>query len=285
VLKEDDVSVFLANWEPKAENVREIASALNLGLESLVVLDDSPFEREQIRGELPQVVIPELPEDVSEWIGFLEFQGLFEAVSVTSTDADRSRLYAQEALRKSESAKFESLDDYLRSLGMELTIKGIVSQDLDRYCQLLVRTNQFNLRTQRLQPAACREFLSLPNQFSLLGIWLTDRFGDYGMVGAMCVEWYEDSAFLLEFVLSCRVFKRGVEYAALTSVSELAQAKGVKTIRAEYLPSPKNQLVSELYASAGYQLAVQDSSGRRQYTLDVQNRQSNAFPGEVYFDP
>lgn len=283
-IKESDVSVFLANWSPKAENVQRIAQTLNIGLESLIVIDDSPFEREQIRGTLPQVVVPEMPQEVAEWIPYLETQHLFEVAGFTATDRNRAKLYSEEELRKRELAKYSSIDEYLASLGMKLWLKRIEAKDLERFCQLLTRTNQFNLRTQRLQASACKQLLAQPERHLLLGVRLADRFGDYGMIGAVHAEMQDENLFIAEFALSCRAFKRGVEYALINWLVSHAKSSGQARVLAEYLPTQKNSLVRDLYDSAGFSRVREDSDGSRQYTLDVNSNLNHTFVGEVHFD-
>jgi FkbH-like protein len=149
VLRLEDISVFVANWENKASNIRNIQEILNIGFDSVVFLDDNPFERNLVRLELPDVIVPELPEDPAEYLDYLLSLNLFETVSFSENDKDRTKQYQAEAERVSSVAKFANIDEYLASLEMVSDVKEVDSFSLPRVAQLTQRSNQFNLRTQR----------------------------------------------------------------------------------------------------------------------------------------
>jgi FkbH-like protein len=254
VLRPEDVAVFLANWDDKAENLRRIASHLNIGLESLVFVDDNPAERARIRQSLPMVAVPELPADVAGYVRCLADAGYFEAVAFTADDRERGRQYAANAARETLLESSESMDDYLRSLGMTLEASAFRAVDLVRVTQLINKTNQFNPTTRRYsqqEVAAC-----LVDPCLTLQCRLADRFGDNGLVSALILRPADGEPGALEidtWVMSCRVFGRQLEHAALNLAVEAARVRGARFLRARYAPTAKNGVVADLYPRLGFQ--------------------------------
>ena len=254
LLRRSDISAFVANWDDKAENLKTIAARLNIGLDSLVFVDDNPAERERIRQSLPMVAVPELPKDVANYVRCLADAGYFEAVAFTSEDRQRTEQYAANAERESLFELSESLDDFLRNLQMSVVFGPFTAADLVRVTQLFNKTNQFNTTTKRYSAeevahfAAAEETVTL--QFRLL-----DKYGDNGLVSAMILRPDPKQREIFDidnWVMSCRVFGRQLEFEAMNIAVEQVRRRGSKAIRADYISTPKNGVISELYPSLGF---------------------------------
>ena len=254
VLKEDDVAVFVANWNDKASNLEYIARVLNLGLESFVFVDDSPFERELVRAKLPSVAVPEMPEDVTDYILTLENSGLFEATGYSHEDTRRSQMYREEAQRTTAQIRYNGIDDYLNSLDMQIDCGPFRSVDLPRIAQLIQRSNQFNLRTQRLAESDCERLMLNVDGCLTVQARLRDRYGDYGLIAAICCEEEARRLVVRELVMSCRVLKRGVEDYLMNHLFNECRIRGLSGVQGEYIRSPKNAMVREFFAQFGFQL-------------------------------
>ena len=209
-LKEDDISVFVANWDNKADNIRLIQKTLNIGFDSLVFLDDNPFERNIVREFLPEVVVPELPEDPSLYLQSLADLNLFETASFSEADLQRADQYREEAQRELTKTHFTDINDYLTSLAMEIRLERFNAFNLPRIAQLIQRSNQFNLMTRRYGEAACEAMMKDPSRAPLT-LRLADKFGDYGLISVVILKHAGEDLEIDEYLMSCRVLQRGVE--------------------------------------------------------------------------
>lgn len=251
----DDIACFVANWEPKPQNLRHIAQQLNLGLDSFVFFDDNPAEREAVRQALPEVGVVEVPADPAEYVDALQRGLWFEAVALTEEDRLRGASLRAEQQRSALQDRAASLDDYLRSLQMRARLGDVAEADLPRLVQLLARTNQFNLSTRRHGEAALRALLDAPRALGL-SLRLADRFADHGLVALLLAqpEAGDDGALRIDsFVMSCRVIGRGVEDFFVDALLQRARALGFERVIGEYIPSPRNGLVATLYPRLGFQ--------------------------------
>ncbi len=254
LLRRSDIAAFVANWNDKAANLKAIAEQLNIGLDSLVFVDDNPAERARVRESLPMVAVPELPGDPALYVRCLADGGYFEAVSFTADDRHRAEQYAKNAQRESLRGAVQSIDEYLRALEMTITFGPIRSVDLVRAAQLINKTNQFNPTTRRCTVGELTEIAGLPDSIALQ-FRLADRFGDNGLISVMILRPAADDPGVLEvdpWVMSCRVFGRQVEFEAMSIAVEAAQRRGIRAIRARYVPSEKNGVVAGLYESLGF---------------------------------
>ena len=251
LLRLPDFSVFVANWHDKAMNIMEIQERLGIGLDSIVFLDDNPFERELVRGMLPSVTVPELPEDPAEYLSFLRGLNLFETVSFTEEDRRRTDQYRAEAGRASLKRQYASFDDYLQSLEMEAESAPFDAFHLPRIAQLTQRSNQFNLRTGRYTEAEL-ERLAADARFRTLYFTLSDRFGAHGLVGVVILEARGEALFIREWLMSCRVLRRGLEEFIVNQMAATAVQGGFSRLVGEYLPTAKNAMVSDLYGRMGF---------------------------------
>lgn len=273
VLRLEDISIFVANWENKADNIRYIQQVLNIGFDSMVFVDDNPFERNLVRTELPQVTVPELPEDPAEYLSYLRQLNLFETASYSSEDSKRTEKYRQEASRVQLQQTYGSIEDYLKSLEMTGEFSGFDEFHLPRIAQLTQRSNQFNLRTVRYDEQQIRQIISSENKLGYY-VKLADKFGEYGLISVLILDKKEAGLFIDTWIMSCRVLKRDVEKFVLNQLVEVAREMGYDQIIGEYLPTPKNALVKNHYADLGFQqvnnewiLSI-DNYGKKSHYID-----------------
>ncbi|MCR5747526.1 MAG: HAD-IIIC family phosphatase [Lachnospiraceae bacterium] len=258
VLRLSDFAMFVANWEDKASNIRHIQQTLNIGMDSLVFIDDNPFERNLVRSMIPDICVPELPEDPAEYLGFLQNENLFEVASYSSEDADRTGMYQAEAKRRESEASFESIDDYLKSLEMIGEARPFEPVRYPRIAQLTQRSNQFNLRTVRYTEDDIARIADDKDRLTLY-YTLKDKYGDHGLVSVVIMEKEsEETAFIDTWLMSCRVLKRGMEEYIINKAVEAAANAGYTTIHAEYIPTAKNSMVKDIYTRMGFEKTAED---------------------------
>ena len=252
VLKMEDIAVFVANWENKADNIRNIQSILNIGFDSMVFLDDNPFERNMVRENLPDVCVPELPEDPADYLEYLYELNLFETVSFSNEDAERTKLYQIEAKRNSVQKKFANEDDFLKNLDMISLVEPFTKFNTPRVSQLSQRSNQFNLRTVRYGDADI-ERLSTDSNYFTFSFTLEDKFGDNGLICVIILQKESPKVLFIDtWFMSCRVLKRGMENFVLNTLVETAKENGFTTLKGEYLQTPKNEMVKDHYLNLGF---------------------------------
>jgi len=273
VLRRSDIAAFLANWDDKAKNLKAIATRLNIGIDSLVFVDDNPVERARVRQSLPMVAVPELPEDAAQYVRCLADAGYFEAVSFTLEDRDRAQQYAENAERDALFESAQSMDEFLRGLKMSVRFGPFTAVDQPRVVQLINKTNQFNTTTRRY---TSEEIAILTNLHSALTLQfrLLDRIGDNGLVSAMILRPTPEDEDVLEienWVMSCRVFGRQLEHEAMNIAVEAARQRGARALVAEYIATSKNNVISALYSSLGFAAANQtvSTSGATRWFLDL----------------
>ena len=271
ILKLDDIAVFQANWETKVDNIRTIQRILNIGFDSMVFLDDNPFERNIVRENIPAITVPELPEDPGEYLEYLYSLNLFETASYSQADKDRTKQYQVEAKRVSLQKTFSNEADFLKSLDMISVVSGFNAFNTPRVAQLSQRSNQFNLRTVRYTEADIEALAQDPDVIDL-SFTLEDKFGDNGLIAVIIMKKQdEETLFIDTWFMSCRVLKRGMEDFTLNTMVEAARQKGFKRIIGEYLPTPKNKMVEGHYPSLGFEKL--EGSSTAQYVLDVEHYQ------------
>lgn len=251
VLREDDFVHVIANWRPKPENVAELARDLNLGDHSLVFADDSAFERWLVRSEHPEVAVVELDADPALHGERLLADGWFDVRETTAEDHVRKTRYQDERARKDFLHTFDSIEDYLRELDVRVVLADAAGEDAARVSQLTMRTNQFNTVTRRLGVAEIKDLLG-DARTRILTLRSGDRFGDNGMVGVLFTRWADDTVHIDGFLLSCRVFGRGIEQACLAAVLRHARAGAARAVYGAYCPTPKNAGVADLYSRHGF---------------------------------
>lgn len=252
LLKKEDFAAHRINWEHKAHNIEAIARELNVGLDSLVFLDDSPTERALVRDLLPEVYVPEFPGQAYEIPAF--FSGLvndcFLAYSLTKEDLEKTRQYLENA-RRDAFQQTVSYETFIRNLGIELAIGRVNKFSLARVAQLTQKTNQFNLTTRRYSEPDIEAMVQAGCQVFTLDV--RDRFGEYGLTGvAICRPEGHGSWHIDSFLLSCRILGKQIESAFLNEVLSFLKRNGASKVGAEYLPSAKNQQTAAFFDSVGF---------------------------------
>ena len=267
VLKLDDIAVFVANWNSKADNINQIQQILNISFDSMVFLDDNPAEREIVRLHLPMVCVPELPIDPSYYLPFLISENLFETASYSENDLDRTRQYQEEAKRVELSKSITNMDDYLNSLEMTAKIGPFKKIDVERIAQLTQRSNQFNLTTIRFTSSEIERIMSDSN-FLTVSTEIADKFGNYGLIGVVIIKIVGSIAMIDTWVMSCRVLKRTVEQTVMNHVVDNLLKLDVQTLNGQYIPTDKNKLVLNLLKDLG--MSEKESN---HYSLNLNNFQ------------
>jgi FkbH-like protein len=279
LLKEEHIAVFVANWQDKANNIREIAATLNIGIDAIVFLDDNPVERGLVRDILPEVAVPELTEDPADYPGILARAGYFEAVGLSSEDLKRADYYQANAERVSLK-KIGNLEEYLASLEMVATLSPFDAVGRVRIAQLINKSNQFNLTTKRYSENDVARFETDPAKLCLQ-VRLVDRFGDNGMISVIIFDRGADEWRCDTWLMSCRVLGRRVEEMVLAHIAEAARSAGALRLRGVYLPTKKNSLVADHFAKLGFSKISDMPDGGTEWELDLVSYLAPALPIRV----
>ena len=276
VLREDDIAVFQANWSDKASNLEAIAKKLNIGVDALVLLDDNPAERAQVRQELPMVGVPELPEDPALYLRALQAPGYFEAVAFSDDDAARAAQYQANAKRADLAETAKDLGGYLQSLQMEISFKPFDAPGRNRIAQLINKSNQFNLTNRRYTGAEVAAMESGSDVFTLQ-VGLKDRFGDNGMICVVICRPEGDAWVIDTWLMSCRVLGRCVEAMVLTHIVDMAKQRGVTEVRGIFIASGRNDLVRGHYEDLGFKCIKQDDA-QSEWAMSVEDFDAQELP-------
>jgi FkbH-like protein len=281
LLREEHFAVFQANWSDKATNIKSISEELALGLESLVFVDDNPFERELVRKALPQVAVPEMPSDPALYARTLAAAGYFELATFSQEDLSRAAYYDGNARRAALQKQVGDLNQYLASLNMEIIFQPFNETGRARIAQLINKSNQFNLTTRRYSEAEVAEMENDSNCFSLQ-IRLTDSFGDNGMISVIiCRATPEGNWDIDTWLMSCRVLGRGVEKMALREMLEHASERGVGKLIGTFRPTDRNKLVEQHYSKLGFTEVERQPDGTTVWELDVASASVEPCPMRV----
>lgn len=270
-LKKSDIAAFAVDWEDKALNIEKLSKQLNIGLDSMVFIDDNPAERARVRGTLPMVAVPELPEDPSYYVQAVAAEGYFEAINITNEDIQRTKLYRANTERRAFEASATSIDEFLSELEMAMRFDSLRSVDLSRASQLINKTNQFNTTTRRVTTDALSDWSS-DERSMILVFRLGDKFGDHGLVSVMVFRPHSlesDTLELTSWVMSCRVFGRQLESAAMNVAVELAKSRGMERFLADYIPTPKNAVIKALFENLGFTKVEQSPDGTSRWSLKL----------------
>ena len=252
LLKREHIAAYEINWEDKAGNIKKISESLNLGLDSFVFVDDSPFETDMVREILPQVeVILVDPKKSFDYRQVIGSTGYFNSLQYSAVDRQRTKMYQDESGRRKLQKNSGCIDEFLEKLGMEVTVKYADEKSIQRIAQLTQRTNQFNLTTKRYSDADIKKFVD-NDTCDVLYLSLKDKDGDAGIVGVAILQFSGDTGKIDTFLLSCRVIGRGVENAFLSCIIEAARLRKVEIVQGVYQPTSKNQQVSEFYNRCGF---------------------------------
>lgn len=258
VLREKHFATMRINWQNKVQNMIELARRINIGLDSMVFMDDNPREREQIKQALPQVLVVDMPSSPFLYRHALENLNDFNILALTEEDKIRGEMYYARKMREEHRKSMTSLEDFLRSLEMKVVIKYADDFSLPRVTRMVNKTNQFNLTTRRYTEVEIRKMKENRGKFDIYGLQVTDRFGDEGIVGVAIVRKEPRRWTLDSFLMSCRVIGRKVETAFLAKIVADAMKKGVSTIIGEYIPTQKNALVKDFYPNHGFEKLRQE---------------------------
>lgn len=253
LLKWDDFSEKSIHWGPKSDSLRSIATALNIGLDSLVFFDDNPVERAEVRHGVPAARVVEVPTDPTLFVPTLNSLPDFDTPRLTAEDRERADSYRAEASRQGQRRAADTLEDFLHSLEMEARIGTLDDGSAARIAQLVAKTNQFNLTTLRQSQAELEGLSRADDGLGVYWLRLRDRYGDMGLVAVGVLAREAASARIINLVMSCRVANRGVELAMLAHLVEQAREAGCAEVIGEFVPSPRNQVIAELYPSAGFE--------------------------------
>ena len=268
VLRTDDISCFVANWTDKPANLRSIAKQLNIGLDSLVFVDDNPTERSIVRQLVPEVAVPEVGDDPIDYITALERHRYFQVVTLGAEDFKRTDYYRANTMREEIQASAGGIEAFLQSLDMTAVIGPIQEATLERTTQLINKSNQFNLTTRRRTVAEVMALRQSPDWVTVT-VSLTDRFGDNGLISVVLGRVQGDVLEIDTWLMSCRVLKRGVEQFLLNYLCELARDRNLSYIKGEYIPTSKNDLVRDHYSQLGFRNVEAEADGHTIWELSL----------------
>ena len=282
VLRESDFVKISANFADKAGNIREIQAALNISLDSMVFIDDSAFERDFVRTALPDLQVPEMPEDPADFLTALTMWNLFEVGSSSAEDGARTAFYRANVTRQALQEKASDLPAYLRALGMVAEVQPFDGFTTPRACQLFQRSNQFNLTTIRYSEADLKTIVKDPD-CDTFTLRLRDRLGDNGIVLAAIARAQGAALHVDSLVMSCRVLGRRVEEATLDILAGLARARGCIRLVGEYRPTAKNAMVAGFYPGLGF-LPEREEGGAKFFGLELAGyRRPDDLAIEIHF--
>jgi FkbH-like protein len=252
LIRERHLAALRANWEDKASNIRAIANELNIGLDHMLLIDDSPHERTWVREQIPELVVPELPADstlYADWIGSLPS---VLVLGQTAEDSRRTAQYQETREREAYRSTVGSVEDFLRGLQLKVHIDPVSDDTIGRVVQLLAKTNQFNLTTRRHDEATIRRRVSR-REWRIYSMRVADRFGDFGLTGVAIAVPGPDTWLVESFLLSCRVIGKSVESALISRVTEDARAAGAVALSAEFVDSGRNQVAATFLPNHGFE--------------------------------
>lgn len=252
ILREEHFSAIKINWEDKIANMKEIANELNIGLDSIVFLDDDPVNREYMKVGIPQVLTVDLPDDPSFYSKSIKDLNEFSVLKITYEDAQRGKMYLEQRKRNELQYNTPDLQSFLEQLNLKVMIKKANDFTIPRISQLTLKTNQFNLTTKRYQETDIKKFTQ-DNRYLVGCAQIVDKFGDNGITGVFIVrkdnpkEWFIDT-----FLLSCRVMGREVEKGIMGYIINKAKENRVEKIKAQFIPTQKNKPIEDFLPSCGF---------------------------------
>ena len=268
VLSLNDFSSFKSNWEPKDINILKIAKEINIGTDSIVFIDDNPSERALVNSQLPSVSVPNIGKNILNYIDHIEGNQFFELSNITSEDSLRSKFYNENIKRTKKQSEFKDYKEFLKSLEMKAEISEFKEDSLERITQLINKTNQFNFTTKRYLPSDIKLIKNSDNYISL-SARLIDKFGDNGLISVIIGKVNKNSCNIEAWLMSCRVLKRDMEFEFFNKFIEKCIEKGINDVYGEYLVTPKNKMVSNLYSDLGFELINKEENGNSTWKLSI----------------
>jgi FkbH-like protein len=273
----DDVAAFVANWEHKADGIRAVARQLNIGLDAIAFVDDNPVERQAIRQLLPEVDVIRLPADPALYVRALADYLGFETSALTAEDARRTDQYRARARIVAAESAATSIEEFYRSLRMQALVAPFDEIQLPRIAQLVGKTNQFNLTTRRHGLAELRGYMHDPRCVHL-ALRLRDQFTDHGLVGVLIAVGAGDTLEIDSWLMSCRVLGRTADAEMLAHLSRRAAELGYAALGGTYVPTAKNALVRDVFATFGFEpVGGEDGITRWRYDLRARGPICNEF--------
>lgn len=267
-LTEENIVISKINWQDKATNLRKIAEELNIGLDSLVFVDDSSFEIDLVKTQIPEIITFQVPIAIHEYPQqFLNLIERYFYLSGNVTDVCKTKQYKAQFQREEEKRKYDSLDVYLASLELELEIKKDDFSQVTRIAQLTQKTNQFNLTTQRYTEKQVEQFME-DDKKSVYSVSVKDKFGESGLTAVVIVCENSFVAVIDSFLMSCRIMGRNIEFAIINYIVAQYSARGFKMVEAVYFPTAKNEHVCDFYNKTGCELVNQEE-GNKYYNLVI----------------
>ncbi len=267
LLRPEHFAALRINWNDKAQSLREIAKELNIGLDAVAFLDDNPAERQRIQIDLPEATVIDLPADPAAYASALRESPVFERLTLSDEDRERGRLYAEQRQRAELEASAGTLEDYYRSLQMEVEIAPVSSQTLARVAQLTQKTNQFNMTTRRYSEQEIEQLAADPKS-RVCAVRVRDRFGDNGLVGVTIVRSVDKTDEVDTFLLSCRVIGRTIETAILSYLSQSAKDRGATVLTGQFIPTKKNAPAKDAYSAHGF-VKTEETDDSISWSLDL----------------
>lgn len=268
VLSLNDFSSFKSNWIPKNINILKIAEEINIGTDSIVFIDDNPSERALVNAQLPSVSVPNVGDDILNYIDHIEGNQFFELSNITSEDSLRSKFYNENIKRTKELSEFKDYSEFLKSLEMKAEISNFEEDYLERITQLTNKTNQFNFTTKRYLLSEITSITNNDNYISL-SARLIDKFGDNGLISVIIGKVDKNSCKIETWLMSCRVLKRDLEFEFFNKFIEKCVEKDLKCVYGEYLATSKNKMVSNLYSDLGFKLINKEENGNSTWKLSI----------------
>lgn len=275
LLHHEDFVAEIINWEAKPKNIKKLAADLNIGLDSIVFLDDNPAEREQMKAECPEVAVIDFPTDTAllPTVVAKAYDDFFFSLEVTDEDLKKTSMYKAEEKRKAEQREATSLDDYLKNLKMKLDIHKMVPEEKKRVVQLINKTNQFNTTTKRYSEDDVVALLETGSD--IFTVHVADKYGEQGLVAVLILDYKEKNCNIDTFLMSCRVMGRNIEFEIMSSLKEYLKQKGISSVKASYIRTNRNTPVSNLFDKLGFML-IKNTETEKGYVIDV-----NALPNST----
>ena len=276
ILKKNDFIIHKINWKNKAENILEISKELNIGLDSMVFIDDNPTEREFVKKSLPELTVPVFPEEPYLLPVFFKdiLNNFFSVHNLTSEDLNKSKQYLDNNKRQKFHESFKSVDKFISELNINLIIEKLNDSNISRFSQMTQKTNQFNLTTKRYSEA---DINSVRNNSEIFGLRVKDKFGDSGITGLAIIKLHNDEAFIDTFLLSCRVLGKRIEFEFMNYILLKLSKMGIKNVIAEYVPTKKNIQTEKFYENFQFEYSY-DTENIKKYFLKLNEQKYELSP-------
>lgn len=284
VLKNEDFIIEKINWQPKSKNIEEIAEELNIGLDSIVFVDDNPAEREEVKTRLPEVNVPEFPKDTAELEDFIMevYKKYFYTLDQTEEDKKKTKMYLDNIKREEEKKKSSSIDEFLEKLGTKIYLWRLKPENISRAVQLIQKTNQFNLTTKRYTEQQLQDMMKNPS-YEIYISRVEDKFGDNGIVFLLIAKKEGKTVFIDSMIMSCRVMERYIEDRIISYLESYWFEQGFEEIESIYVRTERNKPVENLFERLGYEVRSKDESGKI-YRLKKENKPKRKEVGELIIE-